>query len=290
MTPPIFNLDDEVEVIDCPGRQFKISQIWKNGDAIMYAREGMCYYPASSLRLVPKFKKGDLVEIIGPSPDGTTREIGERFTITQTYDDFSWMVGDYKDCYSAAGKHPYKAISLRLVEELEIGDFVEVILNDAPYTGRIGKVSDVGEEWIALYNMGAWRRSSLRKLTPEEVVFHTGTIGYKMRECSEEIEKATEAMRDLLAPLVDERLAAIEKRLDVQEDAIIEMDLRLDVDAEAIKVLEGERPEVIYREQFGITENANISMYSDANGKFIIDYSSGGFDLAKAVLDSMREG
>lgn len=240
--------------------------------------------------MTPPLSIGDEVEIIGQNVHNNSLRLGQKFTIEQIIID-----NKYGTMYSAPGQLGFPASSLRLVEELKIGDWAEIIKPGLPYyTGQIGKIIRVDDADQCGYpyqmeDKSWWSAKSLRKLTPEEVVFHTGTIGYKMQECSEEIEKATEAMRDLLAPLVDERLAAIEKRLDVQEDAIIEMDLRLDVDSEAIKVLEGERPEVIYREQFRIPENVSISMSSDANGKVTIDYSSGGFDLAKAVLDSMRE-
>lgn len=100
-----------------------------------------------------------------------------RYESPQEWHPKSFVIGqveviDGETVYSVIGMPWYPASSLRLVEELKIGDWVEVILNDTPYTGRIGKVSDVGEEWIALYNMGAWRRSSLRKRTPEEIQQH----------------------------------------------------------------------------------------------------------------------
>lgn len=158
--------------------------------------------------MTPPLSVGSHVEITGPAFGNIDVCIGESGEISEISERGNFRISGLW----------YPASSLRLVEELKIGDWVEVILNDTPYTGRIGKVSDVGEEWIALYNMGAWRRSSLRKRTPEEIQQHTGTIGYQAQKCNAELEKAKEAMREILAPLVDERLSAIEKRQDRQTE------------------------------------------------------------------------
>ena len=109
MTPPVFNLDDDVEVIDFPGRRFKISQIWKNQDgSISYSALGEAYHPASSLRLVEELKIGDWVE----------------------HDDIVFQIADISD------GEPY-------------------------YLHRSGKTF---EKW--------YHPSALRKLTPEEIANH----------------------------------------------------------------------------------------------------------------------
>jgi len=110
MTPPIFNLDDEVEIIG-RGRRFKISQLQRNCDgSTSYSYGGLPWYPASSLRLV---------------------------------------------------------------EELHIGDYAEVVLTGSSFTGKIGQVTDdSGLETVVLYNVGVWDRRNLRKLSEEEVKEH----------------------------------------------------------------------------------------------------------------------
>lgn len=202
MTPPIFHIDDEVEIIGptrngadmCIGQKIIIEELNITKDATYYSDKRLPWYPASSLRLVAEeLKTGDWVEIVG-QPCGLER----------------------------------KPIGM---------------------TGKVLGITCGGN-----YELANWiyPASSLRKLTPEEVAFHTGTIEYKMQECSEEIEKATEAMRDLLAPLVDERLAAIEKRLDDQEASIKSLRFHTTTPTEKwmdeidsrLNILEGERPEV----------------------------------------------
>lgn len=178
MTPPIFHLDDEVETTD--GKRFKISQIWKNQDgSISYSALREAYHPSSSLRLVSKFKKGDLVEIIGPSPNGHVSEIGKQFVIKETGNELDWMGTIYKDCYSAPVMYPYKASSLRLVEKgLKIGDWVEVIgPTDKSSSGHvIGNIFQIqktaehgGSEFYTTDGIPFYSRKELRKLTPEEI-------------------------------------------------------------------------------------------------------------------------
>jgi hypothetical protein len=189
----------------------------------------------------PSFSIGDEVEVIGQPYGLSEKPTGKTARITEIESDFSGMMGCRADGWW------YPASSLRLVdEELKIGDYVVVIKPGIAATGKAGKIIRIDEDEapIQLEDKSWWRVASLRKLTQEEIQQHTGTIGYKMRECQKDAEKAANALREILAPLVDERLSAIEKRLDAQKDAIIEMELILKVQDEEIKVLEGERPEV----------------------------------------------
>jgi hypothetical protein len=115
--------------------------------------------PASPLQL------GDHVEIIGPGKMGNPSQIGQNFTIEQIDD------GYYSDSHIAFW---YPASSLRKVEELQIGDEVEVI--GPTYLGyegmkglksHIWRKTDTGN--FEIFGSGFFPASSLRKLTPEEI-------------------------------------------------------------------------------------------------------------------------
>jgi hypothetical protein len=189
--------------------------------------------------MTPPISIGSLVEVIGPGLNGSNPAIGQRFRISEIWKP-SEADTQYSDTLESCW---YPASSLRLVEEeLKIGDYAEVILSGNSFTGRIGKVTDdSGIKTVALYNMGVWERKNLRKLTPEEIAMHTGE---KAANALDEIQELRRRIHDLEMSLsgftngpepeyvaglsyaknpVRDRLAAIEKRLDV---------------------LEGERPEV----------------------------------------------
>lgn len=68
----------------------------------------------------PTFRTGDNVEIIGPAEYGNTDHIGEKFEI-ETYHKEGPAFGG-RDLYSACGFRWYPASSLRLVEELQVGN------------------------------------------------------------------------------------------------------------------------------------------------------------------------
>jgi hypothetical protein len=160
------------------------------------------------------FSIDDKVEIVGPDKDGDQKELGNEFAIDQV------VKRDGILYYSADPFWWYPASSLRLVEELKIGDWVKVIgpsiFDDRSQNGRIFQIRHINTDGEISLDEGDWlfRPASLRKLTPEEVAEHTGTIGYQAQECQRELEKGIDAMRNLLAPDVYERLSAIEKRQD----------------------------------------------------------------------------
>ena len=112
---------------------------------------------------------GTEVEIIGPTKTGGLRYIGERFIITAKLTTVT-----NGTTYSASGCGWYPASSLRLVEKLKIGDYVEVIgpafkgqVGDIGKVFKIEQIVDDGFLWASgQYNYPA---ESLRKLTPEEV-------------------------------------------------------------------------------------------------------------------------
>lgn len=152
-TSPL-HLGDEVEIIGPPkyytgptkiGEKFKISWMRKTDDGMLYAADNHPWHPASSLRKVEELQIGDWVEIVCP---GHWQD-GEKFQIACISD------GGYKD---KSLKFFWDGHYLQKVDdpELRMGDYAEVILPDTPFTGQIGRVSDVGEKIVALYNMGVW--------------------------------------------------------------------------------------------------------------------------------------
>ena len=219
--------------------------------------------------MTPPLSIDDEVEIIGVRCDGQAERMGERFRISQYHADQNG-----ERC-SAIGFPWYPASSLRLVEELKIGDWVQVIgqslFCNRQHENEMFQIKHINNDGEISYNHGEllYPAKSLRKLAPEEIERHLA--------------------KDLPGTSVEgtimDRLSAIEKRLDAQKDAIIEMGLRLDVDGEAIKVLEGERPEVIDCDSL-----PSFLVAKEADGGIRVKYSRGGIALAAMVLDGMREG
>ncbi|MFA5376650.1 MAG: hypothetical protein WC455_12960 [Dehalococcoidia bacterium] len=168
--------------------------------------------PASPLQL------GDRVEVVGPNIIGHADDMGDRFKIDRTWAISSGVV------YSGYGHAWFPASSLCKVEELQMGDWVEVVGDPCPpyrecpehETGMIFQIAQIDQrnrEWFSAPCIPTYPASSLQKLTPDEIP-HGQTIGEAMQEFSSEVEKAKDAIRDILAPLVDERLSAIEERHD----------------------------------------------------------------------------
>jgi len=242
MNPAPLQIGDIVRIVGASDRgenrlHGEIFRIHAIADDLFTGVLPMPFYPASSLRKVriveeDELQIGDEVEIIGQNVHNNSMRLGQHFVIEQ-------IIIDSKlgTMYSAPGQLGFPASSLRklsdnevnahLTPDLQIGDYAEVALPDNPFTGKIGRVSSIGKLTVALYGMGIWSRENLRTLTPEQVAMHTGTIGYKMQECQAEMDKAKEALREILAPLVDERLSAIEERAGIQEKRIHEMGQRL---------------------------------------------------------------
>jgi hypothetical protein len=204
--------------------------------------------------MTPPFQIGQEVEIIGPPLHQSNR-----FVIQEKRYDGSG--------FSKPGMSWYPASSLRLVEDLEIGDWVEVISTDNPFTGKIGQVSDIGEITVALYNMGCWNRNNLRKLAPAEIQQHlVATVGLHEAPPSSDYKQALtkacikfnlpynrppmETIDTMLEMIghdssILERLSTIEKRLDticqLKPDGVVEW---MDIVEKRLDVLEGERPEI----------------------------------------------
>lgn len=160
--------------------------------------------------MTQKFNLGDKVEITGPSRCGTETSSGRSFKIDQI------NIEGNDELYSTAGLAWYPASSLRLVEEeLKVGDYVEIIKESSPRVGEIFRVSCIihGYEYPIQLDeklRSWWRRSSLRKLSPEEVKRHLAksdidNIHEKLNLLQDQIDKSTEE--------TDKRLEAIEKKL-----------------------------------------------------------------------------
>jgi len=224
-----FQLDDDVEVIES-GYRFRISQIWKNEDgSIDYSARGALAYRASSLKKVDELHVGDYAKVLSIPREANDyimemeKTIGKTYEVKQIQTRMPTIGLGVPGAKGESNLYWYEPGDLQKVDgpELKIGDLVEVIGQPAALsgeeTGQIAQIvtvddDDEGPAYLVHGSEFYYRPSSLRKLTPEEVAEHTSTIGYKMRECTSELEKANAALRDVLAPLVDERLSVIEKQ------------------------------------------------------------------------------
>lgn len=217
MIPPTFQIGDEV-LITGPtgygsekrmGEKFEIETHHKEGPAFggrdLYSGRGFPWYPASSLRLAPQFTIGNLVEVVRASNYDSRHLVGEKFTI----DDIEG------DRYTAVGYPWIRADCLRLVEELKIGDWVEVIgpdgaLNDY-YRGRKFRISQTPRQASDMFSCEFYPNyfptKSLRKLTLAEALCHI------TKRPSEYIDASLEG-----------RISAIEKQLKEQQKKISQFD------------------------------------------------------------------
>jgi hypothetical protein len=231
----------------------------------------------------PPLSIGQEVEVLKQNPSKAV----DKFVI-------SWirqMECDLEPMYSAHYMPWYPASSLRLVEEeLKIGDWVEVIGETA--LGRMDcleivfKITKVSEsENYSGDNVPFFPAASLRKLTPEEIQQHTGTLGFAIGKNREDLDRAQESLQQILAPLVDERLSEIEDDL----DKIFER----------LQVLEGERPEVCdggaiagkARRKALLAGKTRVSITRGGIESFAyFDCPIEGKKWAKKALDDMRRG
>jgi hypothetical protein len=266
----------------------------------------MPWFTVSSLKAVPTFKKGALVEIIGPAQRGSVSEIGLRFVIKETGEDLSVDMGDeYKDCYSAPCMFPYKASSLRLVEELKIGDYAMVIgpnsLTKNENIGAVFRIIDSNEHSGNMGSLnGSWYPTkSLRKLTPEEVLQHIKPqiMPVDLNERLTSVESATFKL-DLWKRDVNARLSAIEKKLkqldgengkflaDYREGLIREDDQNIRLSA-IESCFKDEMPEVCEDEPY--TESIHITILGNRHHTNVFNCTEDTMRWYKVVLDSMRK-
>ncbi len=204
----------------------------------------------------------------------------------------------------------------RLVEELKIGDLVEVIKLDVKDTGKVTKITRIDANYtyapIQLEDRSWWRTSSLRKLTPEEIQHHLA--GEKGISCDRTVVLSCDLMD------VRKRLSAIEKRLKEERNLMTEIEERLDERIEALDMghmehenevraqfiamkkrldfmeayQKGEMPEVCecpMGNQMPNGEPIRIVIMHEKNVYSWTDTCPGEcLEWTKKVLDSMREG
>lgn len=156
----------------------------------------------------PTFRIGDQVEIIGPSVSGQTNDIGHKFTI--------WQMHDGGKFYTNGQEYNYPASSLRLVEELKIGDLVRVSGSSGTYT--IVNFDQIGNAVLASDHTKFMKNiNDLRKLSPEEMQ------PIKVIPTAEDNAKRLDAHREEM-DAANERLSVIEKKLkqlDGENDKLI---------------------------------------------------------------------
>lgn len=208
MTPPHFQLDDEVEVIGTETR-FKISQIQKNPNGeIVYSAVGEPYYPASSLRLVEELHVGDWVEVV-------------------------------KDTFSCT--------------ENDIGKIMRVCSEPNPTDGGIELDS------------GMWHHpEGLRKLAPDEIAKH-------LAPTKDELDQIESQFK------LDRRLSDIEKQL-----VLFSKNVNSRLDA-----LEGERPEICDCKP--AIEPISIAITGNWHYTNVFKCYEDALAWCKVVLDSMKE-
>lgn len=220
-TPMPFQIGQEVEIVGpdidgfvCAPKKSTVEMI-STVDNRYYVY--CAWYPASSLRLVPKLKIGDRVRVIGKSVAG--------------YDDIG-KVGKIDGCNAVFSEYQvgvgiYPASSLALVEkvpeeELKVGDYVEAIgpscLNHVyKEDSKIFQIERVNSDTgcVSHKNMGIYYPNSLRKLSPAEVQAHLPHVQVTASiDCSGFLEKLEKTKNNLWKFSIEQRLAAIEKRQD----------------------------------------------------------------------------
>jgi len=162
------------------------------------------------------FSIGDEVVVTGSDSSGHCDWIGAKFKIERT----AGRDGIY---YTACGVPLFPASSLRLVEELKIGDLVkivgpdwaDVIRSHDPETAYpIHTKTEAGN--FRIIDIGIFPATSLRKLTPGEIQQRVGGIWGQPDSPKNDTPVTTytiAALREYVASLVDERLSVIEERL-----------------------------------------------------------------------------
>lgn len=163
MTPPIFNLDDEVEIIGarCDGQmerigeRFRISQYHVDQNDERCSAIGFPWYPASSLRLVEE-------KPLSP------------MHVTYDYKPDDYEHGTFQVSCPCGRKAEIDPEWRKVDEELKIGDWVRVVGPagngsdfSRGYIFQISEKSPIGE--FSTKKSAWYPASSLRKLTPEEI-------------------------------------------------------------------------------------------------------------------------
>lgn len=287
-----FQIGDEVRY-GPSSNSFVIAQIRKNGRHIQYASEPWrLWHNEDELRKVEEpLKVGDLVEVIGnPMPlyaECLEHEIGRIFEITQE---------DTKnhEWFSCQCHPTYPPTSLRklspeevaahtkkqLVEDINIGDYVEVLYDGGLISkGTITKITDKKQD--RLYSgVVFFIANDVRKLSPEEVAMHTGTIGYKIQEFQEKLDKARETLG---MPQVSE-IGMIHERLNWLQGQIDELKKdqtkAREYSDNLEKITVGDRIFTLDQHK----DNAPIFSITKFNDRLIVDYKGEGMEIARRLL------
>jgi hypothetical protein len=312
MTPPL-SMGSKVlitgpafgELCMCVGEEGEITEISERGNF----RVGGLWYPASSLRLVKEeLKIGDWVEVL-PGICDSYHEIFQITDIKSHILGYGYYGAKHQDYWYKADLRKLSPgeVEEHLRPELKIGDWVEIV---GPT--RTGGNHDIGGLFRISHktlsgefegandctgkNFGWYHAKRLRKLTSKEVFMHTGTIGYKIQECQESLDKVR---KGLGMPAIEGRLSAIEKRQEFQAIDIKGLQLRLDP---LEKYQRGEGPEV-YKSQKGTcdeedcqpnTDQIHITIAIGRNKVYIMHPETccpaEALEWCERLLDSIREG
>lgn len=171
------------------------------------------------------FSLGNIVEIIGQDTYGNRCSLGARFKITKLSIAQS---GEFRDALLMGGVDTmwYPESSLRLVaDELKVGDWVEVIgpvhHGQGPHVnGKIFRISGaISKGSCRIFSAPCipwYPPTSLRKLSPEEVAKHLAPKDEMITRMASTVERCCE------------RLSAIEKRQDAQQNDMGAIDKRQD--------------------------------------------------------------
>lgn len=264
--------------------------------------------------MTPPISIGDEVTITGPTITGCNCFMGETFKISR----------ECEGAYSGGGFPWYPASSLRLVEELKIGDWVDaigphdgnhVLPSDYEKTFQIAREGDGDHgHWYksATFGEPGWPASSLRKLTTEEIKPHVGkNIGEFTATLKLDTSEFDEAMRKVEAyesPSVKElrrRIHDLEMSLDgftngpepEHVSGVLHVKdpirKRLSAIEKRLYILEGEMPEICERQHDCKPNDRSICISiqrTDTEAQGIMSKCPAEcLEWCEKVLDSMRE-
>ncbi|MDD3906429.1 MAG: hypothetical protein PHS46_07925 [Candidatus Omnitrophica bacterium] len=156
-----------------------------------------------------------------------SHQYGTRFKITQIQ--LREDNGDIE--YTTSGVSWYPASSLRLVEELKIGDLAEIIGDPVGIwcdedKGHICEIVDIkeGGNFRLRGKLFTYPAKSLRKLAPDEIAQHTASKLELSQDTKDKIaavfDRAVEREIAKRYPGIEARLSAIEKRQETQQNDI----------------------------------------------------------------------
>ncbi|MCK9571036.1 hypothetical protein M0R72_18960 [Candidatus Pacearchaeota archaeon] len=224
MTPPIFNLGDEVEVIgtdrygnDTGKKTLTICMMWSDDGKTFYSDRYSPWYPANSLRLVNE-------KPLSP------------MQVTCTYDPVDCECRAIQVSCPCGRKAeialPEKSEWKEVSDELKIGDYVAIVgpnrFGNSGALGHIFQITQVYHSdqpvvvWYSSEGENCYPAKSLRKLTPEEIADHMQPKDETIIRMASTIERCCERLS-----AIEKRLSAIETLQFSQQDAIVHFENRL---------------------------------------------------------------